>query len=36
MNIGEAIKYCGIDRVKHSTQRIYGYEAEHIDVLRGK
>lgn len=24
-NIGKALKYCGIERVKHSTEKIYGY-----------
>ncbi|MBN1184214.1 MAG: PriCT-2 domain-containing protein [Bacteroidales bacterium] len=25
MNIGKAMKFCGIERVKHSTQKVYGY-----------
>jgi hypothetical protein len=25
MNIGKAMKFCGIGRVKHSTQKVYGY-----------
>jgi hypothetical protein len=25
MNIGKAMKFCGIERIKHSTQKVYGY-----------
>jgi hypothetical protein len=25
MNIGKAMKFCGIERVKHTTERVYGY-----------
>jgi hypothetical protein len=24
-SIGKAMKFCGIERVKHSSQKIYGY-----------
>jgi predicted P-loop ATPase len=25
LNIGKAMKFCGIDRIKHTTQKIYAY-----------